>query len=289
MTNAVCTWDFTQKIGFIEKEVPNDMIPKDMEITNRNKLIAKLEKECKKWSFQFERGASGYLHYQGRFSLKTKMRLNSVKELFKDWKDIHFSITSNENRDNNFYVMKEESRIAGPWTDEKDKPIYIPRQIREISMLYPWQQQVVDDADVWNKRTINILFDPVGDNGKSTLKTYIGVNKIGRAIPPFDNYKDIMRMIMNTEKRRLYIIDMPRALKQDKVEQLFGGIETLKDGYAFDDRYNFKEEYFDCPNIWVFTNKIYPDELLSKGRWKYWTIKNNVLVPYEVTTIEGKC
>jgi len=59
------------------------------------------------------------------------------------------------------------------------------------------------------------------------------------------------------------------------------GIETLKDGYAYDDRYHFKEEYFDCPQIWVFMNMVPDISMLSKDRWKLWVIKEGKLQTLE--------
>lgn len=250
--SAVCVWDFTLKEDAI----------------SRDNLLKKIKEHCKKWCFQLEEGESGYRHYQGRISLKMKKRLNEITKAF-DVKEIHWSQTTTENSNNDFYACKDETRIEGPWKDT-DIEKYIPRQIREIEKLRPWQQMIVDDAKVWNTRTINIIIDKDGNHGKSILKTWIGVHDIGRALPFSNDYKDIMRMVMDTPKKSLYIIDIPRALKKDHLFQFFSGVETLKDGYAYDDRYTFKEEYFDCPNIWIFMN-LHPDvECLSRDRWRIW-------------------
>lgn len=259
MTNPCCVYDFTAPCD------SNDIL----------KVKNKLKEHCKKWCFQKELSSSGYNHYQGRFSLKLKKRLHQLVDMLDcNW---HFSITSNENQNNNFYVMKEDTRIEGPWSDE-DKEIYIPRQIREISELYEWQKVIVNSAKVWDKRTINIVVDFQGNNGKSILKTYIGVHEIGRCIPFSNDYRDLMRIVMDTPKKPLYIIDIPRALKKEFMNNFFGAIESIKDGYAYDDRYKFKEEYFDCPNIWVFTN-VYPDtSFLSKDRWCFWELSDHTLV-----------
>lgn len=225
--------------------------------------------------FQLEKGESGYEHYQGRISLKVKSRLPKWP-----YDKIHWSPTSKANSDNDFYVTKEETRTQGPWKDT-DENLYIPRQIREIKELHPWQQQVADSRHTWDTRTINVLVDTKGNNGKSILKTYIGCQGLGRSLPFMNDYRDIMRMVMDTPKKTLYIIDIPRALRKDALFQFFSGVETLKDGYAFDDRYHFREAYFDCPTIWVFMNMVPDTEMMSKDRWKYWTIDNLKLIPYE--------
>ena len=60
----ICVYDFT---------VP------DMDLMQ---LKETLKKHCKKWAFQKEKGSTGYIHYQGRLSLKLKKRLKNVLEIF---------------------------------------------------------------------------------------------------------------------------------------------------------------------------------------------------------------
>ncbi len=171
--SAVCVWDFTLSKDKINKE----------------EWIKTLNKVAKKWCFQEEKGKTGYLHYQGRLSLKIKTRLGGVKGINQT---AHWSKTSSANRDNMFYVMKDETRTDGPW-QSTDEIIYVPRQIREIKALYPWQEKVIEISEKWDTRTINVVIDTKGNTGKSTLVTYMGVYKMGTALPPMKNYKDIMR------------------------------------------------------------------------------------------------
>lgn len=268
MTSAICVYDFT--------------LPK---VCEKDELKTVLKEISKKWCFQLERGESGYEHYQGRFSLKTKVRLSGCKNMFK-WNEIHLSPTSNENKTNTFYVTKEETRIDGPWSDA-DKEIYIPRQIREIDTLYPWQQYIVDRYDVWDKRTINVVIDTKGNNGKSTLIGYMRAHGLAFAIPFANDFKDIMRMIMDVGTKRCYLMDMPRAINKEKLYQMYGAFETIKNGYAFDDRYHFKEKVFDCPNIWIFTNHKPDMSLLSEDRWVLWKISDDMdLISYETLNEE---
>lgn len=258
MSKPVCVWDIT--IPASEVSVGD--------------LTTKLKNHCKKWAFSKEKGEqTGYEHYQCRVSLKNKARLGGIKALFEIEK-AHFSITSIQNRDNNFYVVKEDTRLEGPWTD---KDPYIPKQIREIKM-WNWQQSIIDNAGVWDTRTINIVYDAEGNIGKSTLGTYLTVHKLGRSLPPLNDFRDLMRIVMNTDKVKLYVFDIPKAMPKKYLGPLYAGIEKIKDGYAFDDRYSFKEEYFDCPNVWVFTNDLPDENLLTKDRWRVWEIKGKNLV-----------
>lgn len=263
-TNALYHWDFTL----------------DASKADRDKLIQTLKASAKKWVFQKEKGEeTGYIHWQGRLSLITKTNQPHTSALLKKNgfpKETHWSPTSNNTTNDFDYCMKQDNTyLEGPWMDTDTQEQYIPRQIREITQLKPWQQMIIDDSKVWNTRTINIIYDTQGNHGKTTLKTYIGVHKIGRSIPFTNDYRDIMRMVMDTDKMPLYIIDIPRALKKDQLFQFFSGIETLKDGYAYDDRYHFKEAYFDCPNIWIFMNKLPETDYLSSDRWKIWSFTDD--------------
>lgn len=235
-------------------------------------------KYVKKYTFQLEKGDSGYEHFQGRLSLIKKRRLTEACKLLKEvLPKIHLSVTSNNGLEDNFYVLKEDTKLEGAWSDTDPKPQFIPRQIREITKLKPWQQTVVDLSSEWNTRNINIILDTAGNIGKSILSTYMGVYGHGRQLPYCNDYKDIMRMVMDIPTSRCYLIDMPRAINKEKLFQMYGAIETVKSGYAYDDRYSFRDKYFDCPNIWVFTNTVPDFGLLSIDRWKLWEVKNDTL------------
>lgn len=272
MSNALAVWDFRVNAdGLTYQDIKTG-----------------LAGIAKHYVFQLEKGDTGYLHFQGRISLMKKRRAEEkhiLLKLFDKWQPNYLAPTTTDNKGNVFYVMKDDTKIEGPYTD-KDVDVYIPRQIREITDLRPWQLKIVEDAKKWDTRTINLLFDPNGNNGKSILKTYIGVYGIGRSIPFTNDYKDLMRMVMDTKKMSLYIIDIPRALKKDHMYNFFAGIETLKDGYAYDDRYVFKEEYFDCPNIWVFSNMVPDMSYMSNDRWKLWRIVDGDLKEYDPFAIE---
>ncbi len=264
MTNAICTYDFTC----------------GMDKTSKNDVITILNKIAKKWTFQGERGdLNGYEHWQGRFSLKVKLRLINLQ---KKWPiKGKFSPTSKANKDNNFYVTKEETRIEGPYNEEEHTPIYIPRQVREIEKLYPWQEAVIKKSDVWDTRHIDVIIDKKGNIGKTILQTYMRSYRKGRILPYCNNYKDLLRMVCDMPTSNCYVIDMPRAIDKEKLHSMYSGIESIKNGYAYDDRYHFKEKIFDCPNIWVFTNTVPDMSLVSIDRWRLWEVKGNELVKYE--------
>lgn len=265
-SGACCVYDFT--------------LPES--ICDINTLNERLIKICKKYTFQLEEGKSGYRHYQGRVSLKQKMRLGQVIKLF-DIKECHISVTSKQNRDNTFYVMKEDTRISGPYTESNY--IEVPIDVKDMITLYPWQETLIKELSVRNDRIVDIIIDKEGNNGKTSWSRYMNIKLDGQILPFANDHKEIMRMAYDVGVKRTYIIDMPRSLKKDKLASLYAGIEMLKSGYCYDDRYNFKQRFFDPPRVVVFTNEEPKYKYLSMDRWKIWTIKNKKLIKF----MKGNC
>lgn len=254
--NACCVYDFT-----------------DNNFSAKGLLLDYLKQYCKKWTFVGEQGtSSNRKHWQGRMSLKVKKRLTAIPNPLK----MHFSITSKANMDNSFYIEKGDTAITPIYSDT-DEEIYIPRQIREIKKLRDWQQSIVDKVNDWDTRSISYVYCPDGNIGKSTLCGYLRAYRLARVLPMVNDYKDILRMVCDVPISRCYIVDMPRATNKERLYGLFAGIETIKDGYAYDDRYKFREKIFDCPNIWIFANVIPDVQMLSEDRWKVYTIENDKL------------
>lgn len=266
MNKQLFCWDFTLWLRQKGKQI--------WEKCDAMKLLKQLKEICKAGNFQLEEGQEcGRLHFQGRVSTKKRYRKTEIIKLATDsfLRGIRWSPTSDACKGNFDYVTKDFTRIEGPW-DVKQEIVYIPRQIREIEELRPFQKQIIHDAEIWDTRHINVVYNPEGCVGKSILKGYLRAHGIGRPLPPVNDYKDMMRMVCDMPTARLYIIDMPKAMKKDKLGGLYSAIETIKDGYAWDDRYKFCEKIFDCPNIWVFTNTLPDFELLSSDRWFIWDI-----------------
>jgi hypothetical protein len=74
---------------------------------------------------------------------------------------------------------------------------------------------------------------------------------------------------------------MPRGMKGSKLHDFYSGIEMLKNGLIVEKRYAAKKARMNRPKIWIFTNTQPDLTLLSKDRWKLWTIDKNLsLVEY---------
>ena len=240
--------------------------------TNFDTLVDALKAWAKKWIFQLEQSDSGYEHYQGRLSLIKKRRL---QEIIKIWKDnypelkVHFSASSTNSGNSFSYVMKEDTRIDGPWSDQTQ--LYIPRQYR-LQNLYPWQKSVLASRLIFDDRDINLLIDQNGNSGKTSLAMYATCHRYAEMLPPVNDAKDMMRMAMDLPTATMYFIDMTRSMDKRKLAGMYSAIEQIKNGYLWDDRYKFERKFIDSPTIWVFTNKKPELSYLSRDRWRFWEI-----------------
>lgn len=251
--SACCVWDLTIK---------EDIIGKD-------DLITIFKERCKKWAFQLEEADTGYKHYQCRISLKTKLRQHQVlewlEELGPGWGRLSRTSGRVAETGNNFYVLKSETRIGGPW---RDTDMEVPWQYKDEPEWYPWQQEVINIMEHRpSKRRIHVIVDRQGRSGKSYLACWHACRGLARMVPPLADYKDIMRLMCDVPNTNCIFIDIPRALDKKQLRGFFGAMETIKSGYAFDERYHMKEKWFGTPHVFIFTNK-YPDlNLLTMDRW----------------------
>lgn len=277
----ICVYDFTANteyhIGdFLLDDVKN-------QLQNSVALIKNLLADrCKKWSFQLEEGNKEHrLHFQGRFSLKIKDRLSTMTRSSQF--DIlgNLSPTSDVNRKNDFYVTKPQ-RIDGPWKDNDPPPIFIPRQYLNMDELYPYQAQILRSRDEWDPQRINFILELAGGVGRSSVFGLFHAKGIGRRIPPFDNIDSVLAWAYNMHSD-MYFIDMPRALDQKNLGSMYAGIETLKEGWAYDKRNTSRERLFNSPIVWVSGNKAPLRSFLSERKWSLWYVQPDTKILLKLT------
>lgn len=264
-----------------------------------------LTQYAKKWAFQKEQGLKdlvleaaaatpaetkdeekapmkimGKVHWQIRVSLLVKLRQNELIALLATTclRGAHVSLTSTENHKGFDYVLKDATRVEGPWTDKTDgtdEKAEEPTELKGVT-LYPWQQAMVDliktPVTKDNRRTVNVLYDPMGNTGKSFLRKYLEWNKLAVVMPTMKDVKDIMRWAMGN-KGRAYVFDMPRNTLKGRMGDFWMGVECLKDGRPWEDRYKPKAiQMADNPHVWVLCNDMPDQRALIGDRWGLWTI-----------------
>lgn len=178
-----------------------------------------------------------------------------------------------------FYVLKDETRVNGPWSSE-DEEKHIPWDVKLMKDLRPWQRSVAEWSGELELRKCRVIYCPEGNTGKTSLCRYMMVHGLGQMIPFANDFRDLLRMVCDMPTSKLYLIDMPRAISKEKLYQFWGAIEQIKGGYAYDDRYKFRQKIFDPPQVVVFMNALPDEGLLSQDRWDLYTIWNNILIPY---------
>lgn len=254
----VVGWDIT---------IPMDKIDKIA-------LMAKMTEYCAKWVFQGEQGEkTGYKHWQCRVHLHKKITKAGLLSDICPHFPGNWSITSNNtHKKNKFnYVMKAQTRIEGPYSDEDyTPPPPMTRQLKAFMAveMYPWQKQLAELVEREDDRRITVILDEAGDAGKSIFAEYLEYKGLAFELPPLRTMEDLMQFAYGFAKQRCYLIDMPRAMKKDKLGDFYAGIECLKNGVCYDKRYAAKKRRFDRPQIVVFTNSPPKWELMSAGRWE---------------------
>ena len=248
-------------------------------------IINQLKQIAERYTFQLEKGdTTGYLHYQGRMSLIKKHRKTELMKLFGSMPVPNYlepTVNATYYAGDMFYVSKTETRIDGPW-DERETEKYIPRQYRNmLDKLYPYQKHIYDSADVFDTRTINMIYCPVGNVGKSTIASVCELYAKGIDLPPVNDAEKLIQSCCDIcEAKQIrnpspIFVDLPRAMNKDRLNGIYTAIEQIKKGKLFDLRYKYKEYWIDSPQIWVFSN-IRPDlSMLSKDRWKVYTINKD--------------
>lgn len=258
-------WDITVKAEDIDHDV----------------LISKFKDHCKKWCFQLEKGhETGYLHYQCRVSLVVKKRKSEVIDLFA-LKGSHYSETTTVNKNNSFYCMKDDTRIDGPWTDKTESSdVYIPSNFN-LSEFKPWQESLVKLLEEKPGRYIDVLYDPAGCKGKSTITSYLHLHKRGILVPAVNDSDKIIPMVCNLlmamkmRNPRGIFIDLPRSMNQEKLGGMYHAIEVIKGQRVYDFRYNYKEWWYEPTAVWVMCNMLPNPKYLTKDRWRIWEITDD--------------
>lgn len=270
----VGTWDFTY--NFPDEEACKQFDHKD--------FVKHLGETAVKWAYQVEQGAeTKRFHLQGRVRVRTRTRLNGIKAQFPMLPNAHWSVTcaANAAQGKAFsYVIKKDTRVAGPWTDKQPEPKVKQQRVRKLEErgFYKWQKIVADDckSQTIDERTINVLVDPTGKIGKGTLVAFLMYHDLAQRVPPINDATKLIGFCIDFPSR-CYIVDMPKALGKDKLSGLWNAIEQLKDGELYDWRHKGRQKTIEQPNVWVFTNSMPDWSTMSVDRWRLWTVDHKTM------------
>lgn len=242
--------------------------------------------------FQLERGAEGTLHYQGylHFPRGSGDRPDSVGRklgvhLPGIW--VRAGVTrkpGSERTDaecddalKRYCMKRDHTYVAGPWADKEIVP---PYEGKDLPLeFYPWQETVATMiAEPPHNRQINVLRDPVGGAGKSTLAKRLVFEGKAQWLSIADA-KDLACQIVSEGASRAYFIDIPRTCSQRvTMDEIYAIMEQLKNGMVHNTKYTPKKLLMMPPHVWLLTNNNIDRKKMSQDRWKVWKVVDKALV-----------
>lgn len=119
---------------------------------------------------------------------------------------------------------------------------FIPRELAEITELKPFQTKIAEIASTYDKDHINAIINKEEFAGKSIAIDYLHYHNLGAYIPFAKGYKDILREAALYPEAKCYVFDIPRAINQQRLIELYAAIEILKNGWVREDRYETKKK-----------------------------------------------
>lgn len=227
-----------------------------------------------RWSFQLEKGKeAGKLHYQCHLYVEKQTRdtriAKSILESFEA--NVHCrpcaSITGSE-----FYSMKEDTRVDGPWADKK---VYLGQDVNAVKNdPFPWQKSIIDEIESDpDDRTIHWIMNTKGNVGKSKLSKYLGYTKKATRVP-LGTATQIKTYVIASGPARAYLVDLPRVCGTSESQRdLFSALEEIKNGDIISAMYGKVQTMFmACPHLFIFSNEKPNYAYASADRWKVWHV-----------------
>jgi len=222
---------------------------------------------CKEYIYQLERcPTSKNTHYQCFVKLDKKRR---HKELCKLLNGLGLSgadcSPAKDTEALKRYAGKNESRVAGPWSD---KPIYLGQDLIQIEQMYPWQKEILDMVGTApDNRKIYWYYDKHGGAGKSSLSKYLYFHHkvitltIGKA-------SDILNLVYKMQGKSMYIFDISRTVTAGVMTEIYAAMEAVKNGYFVNTKYDTGVCCMARPHVIVFSNMLPKYSALSLDRWE---------------------
>lgn len=233
-------------------------------------LIDKLTQSTVKFVVGKEVGSkTGTKHLQGYAYFKNPHRLVACKKINDK---AHWEIAKGSPKDNLSYCTKEDSEavvvgfdVEKTFQDKLKDRIYL--KFLDVKWK-PWQAKIIElvnsEAD---SRTINWVYDKVGNSGKSYLTKYLALtHEIIIADGKKDNiFNQVNRKLNEEEKEfKIVVLDIPRS-SEGYIN--YGVLEQLKNGLIYSGKYEGGICLFDDVHVIVFANFLPELEQFSLDRW----------------------
>ncbi len=221
-----------------------------------------------KWVFQEEIGENGNEHLQGFISFRKRLRPKSVFYAhptihWEKCRDIKAAIK---------YCQKLDTRREGSTPYYQGIVPYVPLKVLDYEKFYKWQLATEKMSKEMDDRTINWIYEPKGNVGKSALVKYMCVNNMALLLS--GKGADMKYSLKMYEEKHggfpgLIVIDIPRTVL-DYVS--YSAIEEIKNGCLFSGKYEASMCIFNSPVIICFANEMPKREKMSLDRWRIYEI-----------------
>lgn len=241
------------------------------------------------WVFQKEAGTeTGHLHYQIRFILDEAQMTETLLTIFEARGIVRDTMTFLPESNNSiaqgglsFYVMKDDTRVEGPWHDPSYKPrkrvTYEGRDLACMDNPRSFQKYIIDDiATEPDDRTMNWWYNQSGCGGKSKLMKWLRFTRDDVARVGLGSATQIKTAIIEKGPHRAYMVDLPRVRGSDERQQeLFSALEEIKNGWVESPMYGKAGELLmEPPHIHIFSNELPNLTYASMDRWRIWIIED---------------
>jgi len=206
-------------------------------------------------------------HFQGYMNLKSKARTGQLAAALNDrCFGIHIQPASDNGKEElKKYCMKDDTRCDGPWAD---KPIYRGQDLITESMLCPWQIGLLNYCTgPVNNREIIWVCDPEGNSGKSSFCKYMAYHHEACSLT-YGAARDLLHTVCDIGAKKIYFFDLTRVKPQMFSSQdLYSAIESIKNGYVLDTKYQGGVMFFEPPHVVCFANVAPEMASLTLDRW----------------------
>jgi len=251
----------------------------------KEELIELFNQGCDKYVFQREKSHEGYLHWQIRIDLMKRKRRKEVQKWLAQAHPADpvvvnvaaITPTSNAAGGSFSYVMKDDTRVEGPWSNIRLNPRF--NDIRR-GPLFSWQQAVLELP--FSARDIHFIHELKGGQGKSTFAQWLESER--KECIYLMNFlkgpEELIADVFANSKEgadTFIILDLPRQQPPQKVlETLTAVLERLANGMVTEPRYRAQKKQLGLTKIVVFSN--YRVDLdLSVDRIKHYVIRDKFL------------
>ncbi len=239
---------------------------------------------------QREKGKkTGVMHYQGVFILKERKRFSTLEAALKKtlpnvkWDKKQGYLQPTICAEANKYVMKEDTRVEGPWYKGKDFEEIAKETVYKIEItLRPWQNKIIEILGLGpNDRHIWWFWEPCGGLGKTTFQKWIFQNYEGVTLSggkASDMKNGVIRYREKTGKYpKIVLINLPMTFDH----QYFcpHGVEDIKDMFFFSGKYGEPgSDPIVCakpPQVLLFANQEYEaTHKMAADRWNIVRLPN---------------